>query len=309
MSVCVGQFDSFDTQLHRKGDIMDKHSTVWALIAPGLFACLIANTQAATDSPAVPPAEKHGFLDINGIKIYYEERGKGFPTVLLHGGTSTIEGSFSRQISELAACARTIGIEQVGHGRTQDRDEPFSYDRMVDDTASLLSALDVHQADLIGFSDGGIVAMKLAAKHPSLVRRIVVSGANMRSSEKFREWAQRTSGAELAKKFPAPIRERYERLSPDGPAHWAVVVGKAKDLWATPTILEAADLASVSAPVLVMAGDKDTIPHEQTIEMFRALPKAQLFIVPATGHDTFIDSAAVVNPVLKGFICESAKNH
>ena len=244
------------------------------------------------------------YARVGDINMYYEVKGGGAApaVVLLHGGTSSIEGTFRNQLADFAKTHRVIAIEQVGHGHTADRDGPFSYTRMADDTAALLAQLNVANADLIGWSDGGIIALMIARKHPELVRRVVISGANIRSSEKFREWARSITAEELAAKFPAAIREDHERKSPHGPMHWPVLVGKAKDLWATPVIIETADLAAVRAPVLVIAGEKDTIPYEQTLEISRTLPKAQLFIVSGTGHDTFQDAPAVMNPEIRRFL-------
>src|SRR6187551_743366 len=116
---------------------------------------------------------------INGIDIYYEVHGShdGIPLVLLHGGGSTIDSNFGRVIPFLARTRRVIALEEQGHGRTSDRDQPFTFERSADDVAGLLRYLEVSQADLLGFSNGGTVALQVAIRHPQLVRKLVFASS------------------------------------------------------------------------------------------------------------------------------------
>ncbi len=116
---------------------------------------------------------------VAGYGMYYEEYGHGRPLVLLHGGLNTIAGSFARQIPEFARAHRVIAIEQAGHGHTPDARETLSYAQMAEDTADLLRQLNAAPADVVGWSDGGIIALVIATRHPELVRRLVISGASI----------------------------------------------------------------------------------------------------------------------------------
>ena len=120
------------------------------------------------------------YAEIHGIKMYYEVHGEGRPVVLLHGGTSTIQTSFAEQISVLSRNHRVIAIEQMGHGHTGDvAGRELSYEGMAEDTAALLVHLGIQSADVVGWSDGGQLALRLAFTHPELVRRIVASGVGL----------------------------------------------------------------------------------------------------------------------------------
>lgn len=246
------------------------------------------------------------YADANGSRMYYEVHGKGRPIVLLHGGLGTIETSFSKLVPELARDHRVIAIEQVGHGHSPDRDGAYAYARQAEDTAALLAHIGVSGADVVGYSDGGILALLLAARHPELVRKVVASGANVRPDgiePKPLGWMRQASPEEFAAKMGGAGRlEAYGRASPDGAGHWQVLAEKVRALWVGPVPLEPADLARIAAPVLLVSGDHDTIRPEHTVEMFRAMPRAQLLVLPDTGHDTFNTRAALLNPILVAFL-------
>jgi pimeloyl-ACP methyl ester carboxylesterase len=122
------------------------------------------------------------YAEIHGINMYYEVHGDGRPVVLLHGGTGTIQSSFAEQIPVLAQHHRVIALEQMGHGHTGDvGGRELSYEGMTKDTAALLAKLRINNADVIRWSDGGQLALRLAF-HNTLVRRVVASGIGMRAT-------------------------------------------------------------------------------------------------------------------------------
>jgi len=246
------------------------------------------------------------FADVNGSQMYYEVHGKGRPVVLLHGGLGTIETSFSKLVPELARDHRVIAIEQVGHGHSPDREGAYAYARQAEDTAALLSQIGISGADVVGYSDGAILALLIAARHPELVRKIVASGANVRPDgiePKPLKWMREAPPEEFASKMAGAGRlEAYGRASPTGAGHWPVLAEKVRALWVGPVPLEPADLARITAPTLVVCGDRDTIRPEHTVEIFRALPRAQLLVLPDTGHDTFNTRATLLNPILAAFL-------
>lgn len=265
--------------------------------------CLtVAEAQVASPSPNITGGE---YAIANGRQMYFEQYGQGRTIVLLHGGAGSIQLSFEKQIPILSNGHRVIAIEQIGHGHTPDANIPFSYFQMAEDTVALLRTLKVENADFIGHSDGGILALLIARRHPELVRRTVISGANTRLVGKTPAQVkeiQESTPQKLAEKLGPSLREAYEAASPDGPAHWPVVAKKVWDLWLTPVILEREDLVAIQAPVLVVCGDRDSIPIDHTLEIFRALPKAQLLVLPGTGHATFKTSASALNPIILSFI-------
>jgi len=126
----------------------------------------------------IPPDNWH-WVRIHGHRIYYAVQGTGRTLVLLHGGGDSGEHSFEQQIEIFSQHHRIIAPDQVGQGRTPDVSGPLSYTSMMQDTAALLQGMKMHSVDVIGFSDGGILALMLAARHPELVRRLVISGVNI----------------------------------------------------------------------------------------------------------------------------------
>jgi len=241
---------------------------------------------------------------VNKHPIYYEQFGIGRPVVLLHGGLHTIHLSFEKQIAPFAEQHQVIAIEQVGHGHSADIEGPFSYAQMAEDTAELLRQLNIANADFVGWSDGGIVSLLLARLHPALVRRIVISGANIRAdglSAKFLTYFRETPPDQIATDL-SDLRKVYEQTSPDGLDHWPIVVAKTANMMTTPVILEKSDLAAIQARVLVVAGDRDAIAVDHTLEIFESLPQAQLCILPGTGHDTFQQASDWLNPMMLAFL-------
>lgn len=242
--------------------------------------------------------------NVRGLKMYYEVHGKGPPVVLLHGGMNTIHGSFAKQIPVLAENHRVIAIEQMAHGHTPDiQERKLSYEGMTEDTAALLVHLGIRNADVVGWSDGGQIALRLAFTHPQLLRRVVVSGVGLGASPEIVKWlGAEKDFANLSAGSPEGF-EAYKRVSPDGPDHWPVYAAKIWVMWRGATWgFTESELGKINLPVLVVAGDQDAVRIEETTRIFRAIPKAKLYILPGTGHTTFQDRAAWVNPVLLDFL-------
>ena len=115
---------------------------------------------------------------VNGLKMYYEVRGpqRGRPIVFLHGAFSNIESDFGKILPTIAKTRQVIAMEQQGHGRTADIDRPLTYEQMADDVAELLRQLRITNADFVGYSMGGGIAMYVAVRHPELVHKLVFAG-------------------------------------------------------------------------------------------------------------------------------------
>jgi pimeloyl-ACP methyl ester carboxylesterase len=241
------------------------------------------------------------YAEVHGIKMYYEVHGEGRPVVLLHGGTSTIQASFAGQIPVLARNHRAIAIEQMGHGHTGDiAGRELSYEGMTEDTAALLVQLGIQNADVIGWSDGGQLALRLAFTHPELVRRVVASGVGLGAATPQMQQAMRALSAE---RWPAQVREEYARVSPDGPQHWPVFFDKIRTMWAKPSWgFSEQDLGKIKAAVLIVAGDRDFTRVEETTRIFRMIPGARLAILPGTDHFTFQKRPGWLNPIILDFL-------
>lgn len=268
-------------------------------------------TAALPASAADPARPTQQFVEVRGSRLYVQVFGDGRPVVFLHGGLHHFDNSFAKQRDAFAPSHTVIGIDQRGHGHSPDDARPFSYEEMAEDTAGVIRFLRLGAVDVVGHSDGGNVALRLARTHPELVRRLIISGANLRPSlapDELRARQQWSSQqlteylSKLEKQLPPTFRADYVAVAPDGAAHWSIALAKSYRLWLTPVVMDSADLAAIQAPVLVIAGDRDFSSLEETAEIYRGLPKAQLFIVPGAGHGTFSERPELVNLAIRQFL-------
>jgi pimeloyl-ACP methyl ester carboxylesterase len=224
------------------------------------------------------------------------------------------DNSFTKQRDYFSSFRTVIGIDQRGHGHSPDGPWSLSYKLMADDTAAIIEQLGLGPVDVVGHSDGADLALILVRDHPQLVRRLVISGANIRvdlsAEEKQRaQWSPQQLAAhvrETAAGLPPWFLPDYTRVSPDGPDHWLTLMAKCYDMWLQPVVIEVADLKNISIPVLVMAGDHDFTSVEENAEIFRDLPRGQLIVVPASNHGTFNKRPELVNLAIREFFDQPA---
>jgi pimeloyl-ACP methyl ester carboxylesterase len=168
--------------------------------------------------PRVLPSTplESGHAPVNGIDMYYEVHGRtdSVPLVLLHGGGSTIEVTFSRVLPVFAGSRRVIAVEEQGHGRTTDRDQPVSFESSADDVAALLRHLGVDQADVFGFSNGASVALQVAIRHPQLVQKLVFASSLTKREGAHPQLWEFIKNAGFST-MPQPLKDAYLRVNPD----------------------------------------------------------------------------------------------
>jgi len=279
---------------------MATHLSVRTVLAwLGVLAGILAPSAGAA------PHESVRLYPVANVQLFARIAGSGPPVLFLHGGLSFFDEAFAGQKDYFSAFRTVVGVDQRGHGHSPDNDQPFSYRQMADDTAALLKSLGLGPVDVVGHSDGGNVGLLLARYHPEAVRRLVISGANLRgdhsgllayarlrlqSDEKF------TAG------LPAPLRAAYARVAPDGDAHWPVFAAKTRQLWLTWSVLEPEELGAIRIPVLVMAGEHDVVPLEHTRSIAQALPRGRLCIIAGSGHTTMRDQAQEFNRLTRAFL-------
>jgi len=271
-------------------------------------ACATAAMPAYSDGNATAT---HRFYEVHGSKLYVETFGSGAPIVFLHGGLLYFDNNFDKQRDYFASFRKVIGIDRRGHGHSPDNAKPFSYQEMAEDTAAVIEQLGVGPVDVVGHSDGGNIGLILARDHPQLVRRLVISGANIRAGLPADELQRRSQWSpqqvaekvrQIADRLPPNFRTDYQKVAPDGPEHWWTLLTKSYQLWQTPIVIETTDLKIIKLPVLVMAGDHDFSSIEDNVENYRSLPRAQLVILPGTGHGTFLERPELANLATREFL-------
>jgi pimeloyl-ACP methyl ester carboxylesterase len=229
-----------------------------------------------------------------------EVAGAGPELVLLHGGAGSREDLDGLR-HHLAVGRRVIAPDQRGHGRSPDLGE-MTYAAMAADTAALLDELGVRGADVVGFSDGGIVGLLLALDRPDLVGRLVAIGANVSFAPPAPPIYSDSYEARLAALTPAELPVPDVRRGVSGAADgWPAIVEKLQAMWLGEPGITLADLAAVGAPTLYVVGDGDT-RVEHTVAMFRATPGSQLAVIPGSGHDVPssrpVELAATIRPFI-----------
>ena len=240
------------------------------------------------------------YVELPGVRTWYEVEGQGDPVLLLHGGFVTNE-TWGPQRADFAADHRTFLPERRAHGHTPDVEGPLSYHDMASDTIDFLASVVGGPAHLVGWSDGGIVALLVAIERPEFVRKIVVTGANFKPPP---EIGMAEGLDELSADAPemGMFRAMYEAASPDGPEHWPIVVGKMVEMYRAEPDIPIEDLERISAPTLVLVGDDDFMTLEHTVELYRAIPNSELAVVPGTSHAHFMEKPSLVNRLVLDFL-------
>lgn len=233
-----------------------------------------------------------GHAPVNGINMYYEVHGRsnGVPLVLLHGGGSTIEVTFSKVLPVFAVGRRVIAVEEQGHGRTTDRDAPVTFESSADDVAGLLRYLSISQADIFGFSNGASVALQVALRHPQLVRRLVFASSMTKRDGAHPELWEFMRNADFSN-MPQPLKDAFLRVSSDVRQ---LETMHDKDAARMRNFRDVPDalLRSVHCPTLIVLGDRDIVKPEHAVDLSRLIPGARLLILPG-GHGDYLGEAVM----------------
>lgn len=224
------------------------------------------------------------YLTIEGTKIYYEEYGEGPSLLLLHGGFGDISG-FSEVIPKLSKQFHLIIPDAPGHGRSDFPYKPLSYQIMAEYYSEMINQLNLDSVYVIGFSDGGNSGLLLANYRPDKVKKLLVSGANYKSSayigmEKFKETILDVEWVESNWK---EWIDYYKKISPNG--DWKRYIMEGRKMWLAENYFSKNILEEISIPVLVVYGDKDSVILEHGIEIKNTIKNSQLCILPNTTHN------------------------
>jgi pimeloyl-ACP methyl ester carboxylesterase len=242
-----------------------------------------------------------GYAELTNGSVWYDERGQGEPLVLLHGG-AVDSRFFEHNVPALADRFHVITTDLWGHGRTADREGPFSLDSFATDVAELIERVAGGPAHVLGHSIGAGVALTLALRRPELVRQMVqISGAFDYEADAQPEGVTIDQMVEQTVAF---LGNTYGEVSPDGQDHFAVVTRKDFELSSREPKLSAEEVGTVTARTLVMVADDDIITLSHILEMYDALPNAELAVVPGTSHFLTQEKPQLVNALLLGFLTE-----
>lgn len=240
------------------------------------------------------------YVQAGALQMYCETQGKGRPLLLLHAGFATIQTSFEKLRPILAKHWMTIAIEQQGHGHTADIDRPLTYEQMVEDTAMLLRHKKILNADVFGWSDGGIVALGLAARHSDLVRKVATIGAGYNTSAEKPDFKQRLAGMKPDNEHTLRFRDAYRNVAPK-PEDWPLLVEKVKAMYAGFKGWSDSEVRTLKAPLMVILGDRDFLQPEHALKLFRMAPNRRLAVLPGSDHSAPVTRVDWVASMLLDF--------
>jgi len=264
-----------------------------------LFVLCVAGMRA--EEPVSVPYDHNAavgkFYEISGFKMYTEVYGSGPPVLMIHGNGGDMS-AFSENVAYFAKRYTVILADSRSQGRSLDPDHPLSFERMADDYAELLDAMHIPSAYVIGWSDGGINALLLAMRHPEKVKRLASTGANLwPTADAFRPglWE------ESKKEYEAGLKKEYVTAKEKNDRKMFLLD------WLEPNI-KLAQLRAIQAPSLIICGDHDVISVSHTVAIYEAIPHANLWVVPNSGHDTLRSHAEEFNRLVDRFFTEPFKD-
>ena len=217
--------------------------------------------------------------------------------LLLHGGLANSD-YWGHQVTALAPHHMVILVDSRGHGRSTRDARPYGYDLMADDVVALLDTLHIAKADVVGWSDGAILGLDLAIRHPDRVGKIFAFAANTVTSGV-------QEGVEKNPTFARYIERaghEYARQSAT-PKEYDAFVAQISKMWETEPNWTDAQLKSISSPVWVVDGDHDeAIKRAHTEYIAATIPGAGLLILPNASHFAFLQDPALFNAALLNFL-------
>ena len=264
---------------------------------------------------------RRGHLPINGLTLYHEVYGElggsGTCPLLLIPGAFMATDSMTSWVSAFVGKRAVIVIDQQGHGRTPDTSRPMSYEQFADDAGALLRALNVERADVMGYSQGGGVALQLALRHPRLVNKLGSLAATYRKDGWYPSVPEALEGLDATAFTGSPVEAAFKKHTPDATAFDAYLA-KMKVLNRDDQNISDAQMRSISAKTMVIVGDADGVRPEHAVAMFKLrgggdeeaaasgmlqeVPAARLVILPAMSHVGISGESAIVAPMVSAFL-------
>lgn len=255
------------------------------------------------------------YSEVNGLKMYYEVHGKsGDYLVLIHGGGSTIGTTFGNVLPILAKDYKVIAVELQGHGHTNDRNSPESFEQDADDVAVLLKNLNIAKASFLGFSNGGNTAIQIALRHPQIVNKLILASTFYKREGLISGFFDGMKQATLDV-MPKTLQDAFLQINPER-EKLITMFNKDKERMLQFKDWKDEDISSIKMPTLIINGDHDVILANHAMEMSMLIKNSRLMILPAT-HGSYIGVAEspipntklleMTSEVIKDFLNNDAK--
>lgn len=251
-------------------------------------------------------SNKGKYQNINGVKLYYEEYGKGTPLLLIHGGLGSI-ADVAAVIPELSKDFRVIAIDCPGQGRSEQA-ETLSYQLMADYFSTFMDKLKLDSAYVFGYSDGGNVAVLLAADRPDKVKKVAAFAAASQTSGYYSyatEGLDQLTPAVIEASFQWWLEPHLQRTPQKD--KWQKFISDFSKMCATPVIIPQEKLESIQTKVLIVQGDNDIVKPEHSVALYQAIKGSQLCIIPAASHFVLYEKPELLIQIVKEFFTKEAK--
>jgi len=270
----------------------------WTLIF-WLNILLPISLNAQSDLKSIPYGNNNNaghFITVNGIKLYYEIYGKGAPLVLIHGNGGNI-AYMKPQIEYFSKSYKVIVMDCRGRGKSELGKDSLTYMNMTKDVIGLLDFLHIDSTYVVGRSDGGIIALLMAIYYPNKVKKGAAFAANLTPD---------TTGLYpfYYKQVQQDRKQADEMIAKnDTSQNWYVIQQRNRLMEYQPHI-SANDLHKIKCPVLVFSSDRDLIPEEHTLFIYRNIPQANLCIFTGENHYVTIHNPMLFNTTVAKFLAE-----
>jgi pimeloyl-ACP methyl ester carboxylesterase len=221
--------------------------------------------------------------------------------LILHGGMAS-STDMSAQIEHFSQRFKVIAPDRRGHGRTTDDDRPYSFQELTLETVQVLRSFTDEPAMVVGWSDGGIIALHLAFAHPEVVSHVVMIGAHGSVGPEVFVDIPFSVETLSADDFTESSVRQFEELSPNGPEHINVVVEKLRQLWISEPNLSEQDLRTITVPVMIAGGDRRDVSVEHFAWLRRHIPHSELLVVNGANHNVPETHSALLHERIDDFL-------
>ncbi len=276
------------------------------LLFPAIALAKLQRWETLPMPPPMPAATTTGFVDVPDAKIYYATYGKGEPVVLLHGGLGNSD-HWGFQLPELAASYQVIAIDSRNQGRStmSKSKSKLTYRTMAADVLAVLDALGIQKAAVIGWSDGGAIALELGIHHADRVSKLFVFGTNY-SAKGSKE--RKAGSSPTFNAYAVKCKQDFQRMSKT--PNFAAVVDSLMPVWKGSQGITPDHLRGIKAYTVVADGDHDEIIHLDHIkEMAGLIPGSKLVVFENTSHFALWQDPAAFNKAVLDFMAHRAPKH
>ncbi|WP_293310098.1 alpha/beta fold hydrolase [Pedobacter sp. UBA5917] len=253
-----------------------------------------------------------GYAPANGTKVYYEVYGQGKPIILLHGAFMTIGMNWGQLIPELSKTRKVIAIELQGHGHTPYSDRKLAHATLAKDVLGVMDYLKVDSADVVGYSFGGAIAYEFAIQNPKRLNKLVIISSTYKSTGWLPEINNAFKNMKPELFENSPMKTAYDAVAPDK-TKWIPFLKQMMASAGEPFDLGEANIAKITSPVLIIAGDNDGLDKIELAKTYQLLgggkvadfgvmPKSQLAIVSGQGHVSLMMQTKTILGYLDGFL-------